>query len=87
MSKQTDGRAAYTGAQIGRGNVAASRHYTPNRITRARRRLVFMRIDAQALAMIDAVAAKWRITRGEVVGRIVRDRRGNVTFNGKGVTA
>ena len=72
MSKQTDGRAAYTGAQIGRGIVAVRRHYTPNRITRLRRHCVITRIDENALTMIDAMAAKWRETRGEAIARIAR---------------
>ena len=75
MSKQTDGRAAYTGAQIGRGNVAVRRHYTPNRITRLRRHCVITRIDENALSDIDALAAKWRETRGEAIARIVRAAR------------
>ena len=72
MSKPTDGRAAYTGAQIGRGIFAVRRHYTPNRITRLRRHCVITRIDENALAMIDATAAKWRETRGEAIARIAR---------------
>ena len=75
MSKQTDGRAAYTGAQIGCGNVAVRRHYTPNRITRTRRHCVITRIDESALADIDAMAAKWRETRGKAIARIVRAAR------------
>ena len=75
MSKQTDGRAAYTGAQIGRGIVAVRRHYTPNRITRLRRHCVITRIDENALSDIDALAAKWRETRGEAIARIVRAAR------------
>lgn len=72
MSKPTDGRAAYTGAQIGRGIFAVRRHYTPNRITRLRRHCVITRIDENALTMIDAMAAKWRETRGEAIARIAR---------------
>ena len=72
MSKQTYGRAAYTGAQIGRGIFAVRRHYTPNRITRLRRHCVITRIDENALTMIDAMAAKWRETRGEAIARIAR---------------
>ena len=75
MSKQTDGRAAYTGAQIGRGIVAVRRHYTPNTIRRVRRHCVITRIDESALADIDALAAKWRETRGEAIARIVRAAR------------
>ena len=95
MSKQTDGRAAYTGAQIGRGNVAVRRHYAPNRITRLRRHCVITRIDENALAVIDALAAKHNETRGEAIGRIVRAARtvaadaahGCGTFTGKGGVA
>ena len=72
MSKPTDGRAAYTSAQIGRGIFAVRRHYTPNRITRLRRHCVITRIDENALTMIDAIAAKWRETRGEAIARIAR---------------
>lgn len=73
MSKPTDGRAAYTGAQIGRGIFAVSRHtYKPNTIRRLRRQCVITRIDENALAMIDAMAAKWRETRGEAIARIAR---------------
>ena len=72
MSKPTDGRATYTGAQIGRGIFAVRRHYTPNRITRLRRHCVITRIDENALTMIDAMAAKWRETRGEAIARIAR---------------
>ena len=72
MSKPTDGRAAYTGAQIGRGIFAVRRHYTPNRITRLRRHCVITRIDENALTMIDEMAAKWRETRGEAIARIAR---------------
>lgn len=73
MSKPTDGRAAYTGAQIGRGIFAVRRHtYKPNTIRRLRRRCVITRIDENALAMIDAMAAKWRETRGEAIARIAR---------------
>ena len=94
MSKPTDGRAAYTGAQIGRGIFAVRRHtYKPNTIRRVRRQCVITRIDENALAMIDAMAAKWRETRGEAIARIVRaartvaaDRReGCALLTGKGV--
>ena len=81
MSKQTYGRAAYTGARDGRGAVAVRRRYAPNRITKARRRYVITRIDENALADIDAMAAKWRETRGEAIARIVR------TFKGSEVAA
>ena len=73
MSKPTDGRAAYTGAQIGHGIFAVRRHtYKPNTIRRARRKCVITRIYENALAMIDAMAAKWRETRGEAIARIAR---------------
>ena len=73
MSKPTDGRAAYTGAQIGRGIFAVRRHtYKPNTIRRLRRQCVITRIDENALVMIDAMAAKWRETRGEAIARIAR---------------
>ena len=73
MSKPTDGRAAYTGAQIGRGIFAVRRHtYKPNTIRRVRRQCVITRIDENALAMIDAMAAKWHETRGEAIARIAR---------------
>ena len=94
MSKQTDGRAAYTGAQIGRGIVAVRRHtHRPNTIRKARRHCVITRMNENALATIDAIAAKWRETRGEAIARIVRaartaaaDRReGCALLTGKGV--
>ena len=73
MSKPTDGRTAYTGAQIGRGIFAVRRHtYKPNTIRRLRRQCVITRIDENALVMIDAMAAKWRETRGEAIARIAR---------------
>ena len=73
MSKQTYGRAAYTGAQIGRGIFAVRRHtYRPNTIRKLRLHCVFTRIDENALAVIDAMAAKWRETRGEAIARIAR---------------
>ena len=73
MSKPTDGRAAYTGAIFGRGIFAVRRHtYKPNTIRRVRRHCVITRIDENALAMIDAMAAKWRETRGEAIARIAR---------------
>jgi len=72
MSNIDNGCAACTGAMIGRGKIAVRRHITPNRITKARRRFVFMRIDETALAMIEAEASKWRVSRGEIVSRIIR---------------
>lgn len=76
MSKPTDGRAAYTGAQIGRGIFAVRRHtYKPNTIRKARRHCVITRIDEIALATIDAVAGKWNLTRGEVISQFVRRMR------------
>lgn len=85
MSKPTDGRAAYTGAQIGRGIFAVRRHtYKPNTIRRLRRQCVITRIDENALAMIDAMAAKWRETRGEAIARIARTL---ATLQGEGAAA
>ena len=73
MSKQTNGRAAYTGAQIGRGIFAVRRHtYKPNTIRRVRRHCVITRVDEIALAHIDGVAKVAGITRGEAIGRITR---------------
>ena len=88
MSKPTDGRAAYTGAQIGRGIFAVRRHYTPNRITRLRRHCVITRIDENALAVIDAVASKWNLSRGEVISQFARRMRETcVSLHGLGVNA
>lgn len=74
-ANRTQGRTALFGALTRRGAVAVRRTYTPNRITRARRHCVITRIDENALADIDALAAKWRETRGEAIARIVRAAR------------
>lgn len=71
MSNKAKGRTHLTGATW-RGEVAVRRSFTPNRITRPRRRCVLTRIPSDALADIDTLAAKWRETRGEAIGRIVR---------------
>lgn len=64
----------------------ARRHHTRNRITRKPRRLVLTRIPLDALAEIDALAARRGETRGEAIGRIVREARA-AALSGKGVEA
>lgn len=76
MSKPTDGRAAYTGANIIRGVFAVRSHtYKPNTIRKLRLHCVFTRIDENALATIDATARAYGLTRGEAIAQIIRECR------------
>lgn len=71
MRNIINGRAAYTGA-IRRGTFAARHTRTANTIVKTRRQFVLTRIDEYALALIDEVAHKWRISRGDAIARFVR---------------
>ena len=54
-----------------------------NTITPIKRHCVITRIDELALTIISEVAQKWRISRGDAIGRIVRQ----FSAQGKGFAA